>query len=156
MKTKTIATLILTVSAVHAAAEHHQTTAADHRSAAWQIEAYSTAAPEFIGRSATIIGISGNVLREGSNGWTCQSANPRPVPEAGWSSAHEAMAGLSRWRGHEMDGRLYGGRKASNDPGYLHVDAARRHGRGQHPSPPCSTRQMRHPGNGSSQAPTSC
>ena len=92
MKTKTIATLILTVSAVHAAAEHHQTTAADHRSAAWQIKAYSTAAPEFIGRSATIIGISGDVLREGSNGWTCQSANPRPVPAAGWSSAHEAMA----------------------------------------------------------------
>ena len=92
MKAKKIATLILTVSAVHAAAEHHQTAVADHRSAAWQIEAYSTAAPEFIGLSATIIGISGDVLREGSNGWTCQSANPRPVPEAGWSSAHEAMA----------------------------------------------------------------
>ena len=92
MKAKKIATLILTVSAVQAAAEHHQTAVADHRSAAWQIEAYSTAAPEFIGRSATIIGISGDVLREGSNGWTCQSANPRPVPEAGWSSAHEAMA----------------------------------------------------------------
>ena len=92
MKAKKIATLILTVSAVHAAAEHHHTAVADHRSAAWQIEAYSTAAPEFIGRSATIIGISGDVLREGSNGWTCQSANPRPVPEAGWSSAHEAMA----------------------------------------------------------------
>ena len=92
MKVALIAALILTVSAVHAAAEHHQTAAVDHRSAAWQIEAYSTAAPEFIGRLATIIGISGDVLREGSNGWICQSANPRPVPEAGWSSAHEAMA----------------------------------------------------------------
>jgi|TARA_X000000950_G_scaffold288157_1_gene403600 hypothetical protein len=62
-----------------------------HASAEWQIEAYSTAAPSFIGNYATVIGGDGKVLREGSNGWTCSAANARPFPKMGWSSAHEAM-----------------------------------------------------------------
>ena len=62
-----------------------------HASAEWQIEAYSTAAPSFIGNYATVIGGDGKVLREGSNGWTCSAANARPFPKMGWSSVHEAM-----------------------------------------------------------------
>ena len=46
---------------------------APHNSAEWQIWAYSTAAPSYIGDYATIIGGDGSILREGSNGWTlCQ------------------------------------------------------------------------------------
>ena len=74
-------------------AGHHQAgEKADHTSAAWQIEAYSTAAPAFLGEFATVLGSDGSVLRQGTNGWTCQSANPRPVPPTGWRSAHDAMA----------------------------------------------------------------
>ena len=62
-----------------------------HASAQWQIEAYGTAAPDFIGNYATIIGGNGEVLHEGSNGWICQPGNTRPFPKMGWSSAHEAM-----------------------------------------------------------------
>tara|TARA_X000000368_G_scaffold191563_1_gene151038 strand:- start:482 stop:1108 length:627 start_codon:yes stop_codon:yes gene_type:complete len=63
-----------------------------HTSDKWQIWAYSSAAPSFIGNNAAIIGASGEVIREGNNGWTCQSANPRPYPEKGWKNPHEAMA----------------------------------------------------------------
>ena len=63
----------------------------DNSSADWQIKTYSSAAPSFIGDFATVIGGKGETLREGSNGWTCQNGNPRPFPETGWKSAHEAM-----------------------------------------------------------------
>ena len=63
-----------------------------HTSDKWQIWAYSSAAPSFIGDNAAIIGASGEVIRKGSNGWTCQSGNPRPYPEKGWKNPHEAMA----------------------------------------------------------------
>ena len=62
-----------------------------HASAKWQIWAYSSAAPSFIGDNATITGSNGETLREGNNGWTCASGNPRPVPAKGWKSPHEAM-----------------------------------------------------------------
>ena len=62
-----------------------------HTSDKWQIWAYSTAAPSFLGDKATIIGSSGKVIREGTNGWTCQAGNPRPVPAKGWKNAHDAM-----------------------------------------------------------------
>ena len=62
-----------------------------HASAEWQIEAYGTAAPDFIGNYATIIGGNGEVLHKGTNGWTCQPGNARPFPKMGWSNAHEAM-----------------------------------------------------------------
>ena len=45
----------------------------DHASKDWQIKAYSTAAPSFIGKYATIIGGRGKIIRKGSNGWTCQN-----------------------------------------------------------------------------------
>lgn len=65
----------------------------DHASEAWQIAAYSSAAPAFIGDFASVIDANGKVLREGSNGWTCLSLNPRPFPEGGWKDAHDAMPG---------------------------------------------------------------
>ena len=65
----------------------------DHSSEAWQIAAYSSAAPAFIGDFATVIDARGEVLREGSNGWTCLSLNPRSLPENGWKDAHDAMPG---------------------------------------------------------------
>ena len=63
----------------------------DHASKDWQIKAYSTAAPSFIGKYATIIGGSGKIIRKGSNGWTCQSGNSRSFPKGGWKNVHEAM-----------------------------------------------------------------
>ena len=62
-----------------------------HTSDKWQIWAYSSAAPSFLGDKATIIGSRGEAIREGTNGWTCQAGNPRPVPAKGWKNAHEAM-----------------------------------------------------------------
>ena len=62
-----------------------------HTSDKWQIWAYSTAAPSFLGSKATIIGSNGKVIREGTNGWTCQAGNPRPAPAKGWKNAHDAM-----------------------------------------------------------------
>jgi len=62
-----------------------------HDGASWQIWAYSSAAPALLGSNATILSLDGSVLREGSNGWTCMVGNPRPAPEGGWGSAHEAM-----------------------------------------------------------------
>jgi hypothetical protein len=81
-----------------------------HSSAEWKISAYSTAAPGFIGDEATILDANGDVLRQGSNGWYCRSANPRSEPESGWASAHEAMPlcmdseGLS-WLTQYMSGK---------------------------------------------------
>ena len=62
-----------------------------HDGAEWQIWAYSSAAPAPLGSNATVLGLDGSVLREGSNGWTCMVGNPRPAPACGWSSAHAAM-----------------------------------------------------------------
>ena len=76
-------------ASVSAGAGHHEEKV--NATAEWQIEAYGSAAPDFIGDFATIIGSDGTVLREGSNGWTCQSGNPRTAPKMGWKSAHQAM-----------------------------------------------------------------
>ena len=76
-------------SSVTAVAGHHEEKV--NATPEWQIEAYSSAAPDFIGDFATIIGSDGTVLRQGSNGWTCQSGNPRTAPKMGWNSAHQAM-----------------------------------------------------------------
>ena len=44
-----------------------------HASEEWQIWAYTTSAPAFIGDLATVIGADGSVIREGSNGWRCEA-----------------------------------------------------------------------------------
>ena len=57
-------------------------------SADWEIETYTTAAPDFIGDFATVVSASGEVLREGTNGWTCLPFIP--MPKMGYKSANEA------------------------------------------------------------------
>ena len=59
-----------------------------HNSDEWQIWAYSTAAPDFIGNFATVKGANGEVLREGTNGWVCVAFNP--MPEGGFNTPHDA------------------------------------------------------------------
>ena len=59
-----------------------------HDSSEWQIWAYTSAAPDFIGDLATVIGADGTVLREGSNGWRCEAF--MPMPEGGFEDAHSA------------------------------------------------------------------
>ena len=82
-----------------------------HTSTEWQIWAYSTAAPSFIAADATIIDGANNVLREGSNGWTCLPANPRGManPESGWNDAHEAMPLCADEEGFKWVGAYLGG-----------------------------------------------
>ena len=64
---------------------------APHSSSEWQIWAYSTAGPNFVGAKATVMSPSNTVLREGDNGWTCMAGNSRPMPDSGWKNAHHAM-----------------------------------------------------------------
>jgi hypothetical protein len=61
-----------------------------HTSKDWQIWAYSGAAPSFLGGLATVMGGNGEVLREGSNGWTCTAT--KPMPEGGFETPHHAFA----------------------------------------------------------------
>ena len=84
--------------------------AGPHDGAEWQIWAYSSAAPAPLGTNATVLGLDGTVLREGSNGWTCMVGNPRPAPKGGWSSAHQAMPVCTddvgmKWMSDFMAGR---------------------------------------------------
>ena len=64
----------------------------DHKaqgnSADWEIEAYTTSAPDFIGNFATVVGASGEVLREGTNGWTCLPFIA--MPKMGFKTKNEA------------------------------------------------------------------
>ncbi len=59
----------------------------------WEIKAYTSAAPAFIGDYATVISASGETLREGSNGWTCRPLVP--MPEGGYADAHASAAACS-------------------------------------------------------------
>jgi len=54
----------------------------------WEIKTYTSAAPDFIGDFATVVGASGEMLREGSNGWTCLPFIP--MPKMGFKTANEA------------------------------------------------------------------
>jgi len=74
------------ISNIAIAANH----SVSHASAEWQISAYSSAAPSFIGDFATIVGGNGQVLREGNNGWTCTAT--KPMPKDGFKTAHHAFA----------------------------------------------------------------
>ena len=64
-----------------------------HDSSEWLIWAYTSAAPDFIGDLATVIGADGTVLREGSNGWRCEAF--MPMPEGGFEDAHSAAPACS-------------------------------------------------------------
>ena len=63
----------------------------EHKPPYWQIDAYASAAPDFVGSRATISD-GQNVLRNGTNGWTCMPSNPKGPKDAanGWADAQEA------------------------------------------------------------------
>lgn len=84
-------TTLLALTLSFAMASHAEEPKAPHTSAEWQIWAYTTAAPLFIGNAAKVLDANNEVLREGNNGWTCKPCNTRPIPKAGWPSAHQAM-----------------------------------------------------------------
>ena len=92
MKKYIFALSLITASSVAIAGHHENDEPKSGNTAEWQIKAYTSAAPTFIGDNASVIGSSGDVLRKGTNGWTCQSGNPRPIPKNGWENAHQAMA----------------------------------------------------------------
>ena len=71
--------LISFLSTFIASSAYAKEPAVAHSSAEWQIWAYSTAAPDFIGEFASVKGANGEVLREGSNGWVCLAFNPMPT-----------------------------------------------------------------------------
>ena len=75
-------------ASVTAGAGHHEEKV--NATPEWQ-RSVQLCCADFIGDFATIIGSDGTVLREGNNGWTCQSGNPRTAPKMGWNSAHQAM-----------------------------------------------------------------
>ena len=64
-----------------------------HASEEWQIWAYTTSAPAFIGDLATVIGADGSVIREGSNGWRCEAF--MPMPKNGFNTPHDAAPACS-------------------------------------------------------------
>ena len=94
------------------AGNHEQKDSMNHTSAEWQIKAYTSAAPNFIGDFATVIGGNGEILREGTNDWTCQSANPRSFPKEGWSDPHEAMPACFDSEGAKWMSAFMAGKKA--------------------------------------------
>ena len=156
MINKAVLTLTIACSASLAIAGHHEKgEKADHNSAAWQIKAYSSAAPDFLGDFATVIGSDGSVLRQGTNGWICQSANPRPVPATGWSSAHEAMPACHDGEGMKwMMGYMAGKAPELERDTYmwmLHGDMAK-----TTPRRACLMKPMPCLGNGLNRGPTSC
>jgi len=64
-----------------------------HTSAKWQIWAYISAAPDFIGNFATVIGEDGSVLREGTNEWRCEAF--MQMPKGGFKRPHAAAPACS-------------------------------------------------------------
>ena len=67
----------------------------NHSSTERQNEAYSSAAPAYIGKHSTVSGGNGKVLRKGRNAWTCMALNPRPFPKTGWADEHDTMLGCA-------------------------------------------------------------
>lgn len=79
----------LLLTAISISAGHHEA----GNSKDWEIKAYTSAAPAFIGDYATVIGASGKVIRKGSNGWRCEPF--MPMPEGGFKTPHEAAPACS-------------------------------------------------------------
>ncbi|NCX10607.1 MAG: hypothetical protein EBX21_03330 [Proteobacteria bacterium] len=88
MNNKIIATLFLFTSVGVFAGHHGDGHKSMGNSEEWEIETYTSAAPDFIGNFATVVGASGEVIREGTNGWTCLPFIP--MPKMGFKTANEA------------------------------------------------------------------
>ncbi len=105
IKQSCIGAAVLALSVASAAGEP----AGAHDGSEWQIWAYSSAAPDPLGANATVLGLDGSVLREGSNGWTCMVGNPRPAPAGGWESAQAAIPGRPAAVGMQWMSRFMAG-----------------------------------------------
>jgi len=88
MNNKIIATLFLFTSVGVFAGHHGDGHKSMGNSEEWEIETYTSAAPDFIGNFATVVGASGKVIREVTNGWTCLPFIP--MPKMGFKTANEA------------------------------------------------------------------
>ena len=84
---KTFLSAIFLLSTVTIQAGHHEKGHMGN-TVEWEIATYTSAAPDFIGDFATVVGASGKVLREGTNGWTCLPFIP--MPKMGFKTANEA------------------------------------------------------------------
>jgi hypothetical protein len=90
---KTLIGISLLFTTLCAFADHHEGQHKMGSSTEWEIKAYTSAAPEFIGKNATVIGASGKVLREGTNGWRCEPFVP--MPAEGFETPRHASPGCS-------------------------------------------------------------
>ena len=88
MNNKIIAILFLFTSVGVFAGHHGDGHKGMGNSEEWEIETYTSAAPNFIGNFATVVSASGEVIREGTNGWTCLPFIP--MPKMGFKTANEA------------------------------------------------------------------
>jgi len=94
MKNKLLGVLFLFTSISLTAGDHgSHSHGGMGNSEGWEIKAYTSAAPAFIGDHATVIGASGKVLREGTNGWRCEPF--MPMPKDGFKDPHESAAACS-------------------------------------------------------------
>ena len=84
---KNLLSAMFLLTAVTINAGHHES---GHKgnTVEWEIETYTSSAPDFIGDFATVVGASGKVIREGTNGWTCLPFIP--MPKMGFKNANEA------------------------------------------------------------------
>jgi len=73
---------------INISAGHHEGGKMHGNSAEWEIETYTSSAPDFIGDFATVVSASGDILREGTNGWTCLPFIA--MPKMGFKTANEA------------------------------------------------------------------
>ena len=63
----------------------------------------------YVAENATVFdGPGGNLLREGTNGWTCLPANPRGMsdPENGWIDPHEEMPACGDAEFLQIEGKV--------------------------------------------------
>ena len=85
---KKIYSLFALIFIVNISAGHHEGGHMHGNSEEWEIETYTSSAPDFIGDFATVISASGQVLSEGPHGWTCLPFIP--MPKMGFKSANAA------------------------------------------------------------------
>ena len=86
MKNKFLGAIFL-LTAVSMHAGHHESVIKGN-SVDWEIKDLYFSSSRFIGDFATVVGASGKVLREGTNGWMCLPFIP--MPKMGFKNANEA------------------------------------------------------------------
>ena len=85
---KKIILILVSLITLTACSEHGDTSSETYSDNDWIMETLTSAAPSFIGDHATVISPTGEVLREGTNGWTCLAFVA--MPQMGYDSAQSA------------------------------------------------------------------